>query len=113
MSDPRILTGNDRTKFVTTVLNSTFNPEITDDETMRIGKKIQTKVGKLVALQKDPSHLATQSLPPMPKVYNPPVIQNRIDNARSNCFVVTNDDHSKQSINGFCRREYDGNFYCH
>ena len=74
MTNPRILMGNDRTKFVQTILNSTFNPEATDEETLRISRKIQSKTVRLVAQQSDPVHLEAQSLPPMPKVYNVPVI---------------------------------------
>ena len=35
-SDPRILKGDERTKFVTGVMNTTFFPERTDKETIRI-----------------------------------------------------------------------------
>ena len=36
MSNPRILKGDERTKFVTTVRDSTFFPEKTDEQTIKI-----------------------------------------------------------------------------
>ena len=48
-SNPRILVGDDRTKFVQTVMNSTFNPANTDKETEQIGAKISSKVARLVS----------------------------------------------------------------
>ena len=113
MTDHRILTGNDRTKFVNTVMKSTFNPESCDQEAMKISKKVMTKVKGLVAMQSDKSHLDAQCLPPMPKAYKEPVIQCRIDNVRNNCFVCTNDTHSRQTNNGFKRLEGDGRFFSH
>ena len=50
MSDPRILTGNDRTKFVTTVMNSTMHPELADEESQKIGMKVMSKTSKLITL---------------------------------------------------------------
>ena len=113
MQDHRVLTGLDRTKFVNTVRDSTFNPEIADDETEHISRKVSSKISNLVALQSCPNHLATHALPPVQKAYNAPVIQNRVHNARSNLFVVTNDAHSRQTLNGYSRREDNGNFFCH
>ena len=113
MADHRILTGNDRTKFVTTVMASTFNPEKADEESMNISRKMMSKVNKLLTLQHDKQHLECQQLPPMPKANNGPVIQGRIDNVRNNCFVVTNDTHSRQTNNGFKRLEGDGRFFAH
>ena len=43
-SDPRILKGEERSKFVTSVMNTTFHPERTDKETIDISKKVRTKV---------------------------------------------------------------------
>ena len=43
-SDPRILKGDERSKFVTSVMNTTFHPERTDKETIDISKKVRTKV---------------------------------------------------------------------
>ena len=40
MSNPRILKGDERTKFVTTVRDSTFFPEKTDEETVKISQKV-------------------------------------------------------------------------
>ena len=37
-SNPRMLLGSDRTKFVKTVMESTFYPERTDSEAEEIGK---------------------------------------------------------------------------
>ena len=113
ISDPRILTGHDRTKFVTTTMASTFRPEATDAEAMNISRKVMTKVNHLVSLQSDKSHLERECLPSMPKEYKAPVIQNRVENKRNNCFVVTNDSHSRQTNNGYSRRDKDGGFYCH
>ena len=113
MTDHRILTGNDRTKFVNTCMMSTMNPECADQEAMRISKKVISKVTHLVALQSDKQHLATQCLPPMPKAYNVPVIQHKIDNARNNCFVCTNDTHARSTNNGYKRLEQDGRFFSH
>ena len=96
-----MLTGNDRSKFVTTVRDTTFNPELVDGETEHISRKVASKVQTLVALQSDKNHLETYALPPVQKAYNVPVIQNHVSNPRSNLFVVTNDAHSKQTQNGF------------
>jgi len=42
MQSNRILLGAERTKFVTTVKDSTFYPERTDAETVQISHKIRT-----------------------------------------------------------------------
>ena len=113
LGDHRVLTGMDRTKFVTSVRDSAWNPECADQETLHISRKVQNKVSKLVALQSDQSHLTKHALPPVAKVYKTPVIQCGVPNARSNLFVVTNDAHSRQTLNGYSRREDNGNFFCH
>ena len=58
-----MLMGNERTKFVTTVRDSTFYPERTDAETVAIGKKISENTRRLVSEQYDAGHLARQALP--------------------------------------------------
>ena len=74
LANPRILVGTERTKFVTTVMDSTFHPEKTDQETVDISKKILSKVNRLVEQQKDPKHLEKQCLPKVPKAYEGPII---------------------------------------
>lgn len=112
MSNPRILMGNDRTKFVKTVMESTFHPERTDAETVKISQKVSSRLSKLVAQQSDMSHLTKQSLPPIPKEYKGPAMSGNIENFRNNCFVVTNDAHSRGTNPGFIRNAL-GGFYCH
>jgi len=48
VTNPRILKGAERTKFVTTVMQSTFNPANTDAETEKIGSMVSTKVRLLM-----------------------------------------------------------------
>ena len=105
MRDPRILTGSDREKFMTTVFNSTFSPEIVDKECEKIGKKQVTKVTKLLEQQNDPQLLQKLSLPPVPKEYKGPIVSNNIENRRDNIFVVTNEAYSKQTNPGFSRKD--------
>ena len=112
-SNPRILVGDERTKFVTTVMNSTFRPEIVDRETEHISEKVRSKVSKLVEQQSNASHLQKQCLPAIPKSYAGPVIQNHIENVRDNCFVVTNDAHIRSTNPGFSRKQDSGGFYYH
>ena len=66
--------GDERTKFVTTVRDSTFYPEKTDMETVSISKKISENTQRLMAEQMDSSHLAKQALPSIPSAYNGPKI---------------------------------------
>ena len=66
--------GAERTKFVTTVRDSTFYPEKTDGETVSISKKISENTHRLMAEQMDPSHLTKQALPQVPAVYSGPTI---------------------------------------
>ena len=40
LTNPRMLMGDERTKFVTTVKNSTFNPGNTDKAAEQIGMKV-------------------------------------------------------------------------
>ena len=47
-SDPRILKGDERTKFVTSIMNTTFCPEKTDAETIKLSHKVSKKVTALV-----------------------------------------------------------------
>ena len=48
VTNPRILKGDERTKFVKTVMNSTFNPANTDDECVAISMKVSSKVKELI-----------------------------------------------------------------
>ena len=43
VTNPRILYGAERTKFVTTVMKSTFNPANTDAEAEQISSMVSTK----------------------------------------------------------------------
>ena len=104
--------GSERAKFVTSVKDTTFYPEKTDAETVEISQKVRTKVQLLIAQQSDQSHLAKQCLPPVPKVYAGPHIQNRVQNERNNAFVVTNDAHVRNANPGYKRNEL-GGFFCH
>ena len=98
---------------MTTVMESTFFPEKTDAEAINISKKVLSKVTRLVEQQKDPRHLERQCLPAVPKSYAGPIIQNRIENCRDNCFVVTNDAHNRSTNPGYSRKELQGGFYYH
>ena len=51
-------------------------------------------------------------MPPVPKKYAGPVIQNKIEQSRENCFVVTNDAHNRGTYPGYARNDA-GRFYCH
>ena len=110
--NPRILVGEERTKFVKTVMASTFNPENTDAETVKISEKIGSRVKDLMAQQRDPKHLETQQLPPIPKDFKGPIVSNGVENCRNNSFVVTNDTHIRATNPGYSRNEK-GGFFCH
>ena len=51
MYNPRILMGAERTKFVTTVNSSTFNPNAIDEETVKISEKVGSRVREMMAEQ--------------------------------------------------------------
>ena len=113
LSDPRILVGEDRTKFVTTVLNSTFHPESTDAETEKLSKKISSKVSKLMELQQDEKHLEAQCLPKIPTSWTGPKIVNSKENSKNIMIVCTNESHTKATNPGYSRRTGDGGFFNH
>ena len=52
--------GAERTKFVNTIRDSTFNPEKTDAETVAISEKVTTRVRELMTQQYDKKHLEMQ-----------------------------------------------------
>ena len=66
---PRVLLGDERTKFVTTL--TSYFP---DHETVKIAKKVQEKTLHQMAKQYDRDHLEKQCLPPVPKGLGGPII---------------------------------------
>ena len=77
------LKGEERTKFVNTVLESTFYPERADGEVERLSTMMKSHVQEMMKSQKDPAHLERQALPPVPKKFDGPNIQHRVYNPRA------------------------------
>ena len=113
MGSPVVLKGSDREKFVNTVLSSTFRPECVDSQADKIARKQISKVDKVLKQQTNKAHLATQALPPVPKSYAAPTINNGSEGFKNIMIVVTNDAHARSTNNGYSRRTGDGGFYCH
>ena len=82
-----------------------------DEETVNISVRAQENNKKTLAKQFDPEHLAKQRLPPVPKSFDGPIIQRQIENCRNNLLVITNEEHSKATNNGYKRNPLDGRFF--
>ena len=98
--------------FVNTVRNSTFSPDVIDQETFNTSVKIQRRTQEMVGQQYDPSYLKDNSLPPVPKAFNGPILQKKVENPRNNIFVVTNDAHIKSTNPGYSTRNNGGQPFC-
>ena len=97
---------------MTTIRSQHLDPTRTDEETIKISEKVNSKVKELMTQQYDKSHLTTQALPPVPKDYKSPTITNGFEGMRNQSFVVTNDSHIRSTNPGYSRNEK-GGFFCH
>ena len=96
---------------MTTIRKSTFSPDSIDQQAYDTSIKIQRRTQELVGQQHDASYLKENSLPPVPKGFNGPVLQDKIENPRNNIFVITNVSHIKSTNPGYNRKE-GGQHYC-
>ena len=91
--------------------NQLFSPET--DEAKRLNADTRQRYDLVLGQQQDPEFLRSHKLPQVSPTYRGPKIATHSAGSKhENAFVITNNEHSKTTNNGY-KRGNAGNFFCH